>query len=91
MVSVGANHNQTIYDIQIWNILLTKFSKMINLKIFSKFENNNLKYQIYMESKYAKYPYKLIEKNLICLDLIHVETCDILMPFAMEKSIHNFY
>jgi len=50
--------------------------KMINLEILPKFESDNMKCQICVEAKYAKHPYKSIERNSNPLDLIHTDICD---------------
>ena len=50
--------------------------KLINLNIFSKSECNKSKYQICVESKYVKNPYKCFERNSDPLELIHTDTCD---------------
>ena len=50
--------------------------KLINLNIFPKFECNKSNCQICVESKYAKHPYKSVERNSNPLELIHTDICD---------------
>ena len=51
--------------------------KLINLIILPKFEFNKSKCLICVEFKYAKHPYKSIERNSNPLEFIHTDICDI--------------
>ena len=50
--------------------------KLINLNILPKFECNKSKCKICFEPKYAKHPYKSVERNSNSLELIHTDICD---------------
>ena len=50
--------------------------KLINLEVLPNFECNKSKCQMCVESKYAKHPYKSIERNSNPLELIHTNICD---------------
>ena len=50
--------------------------KTINLEVLPNFECNKSKCQTCVESKYAKHPYKSVERNSNPLDLIHIDICD---------------
>lgn len=45
--------------------------KFVSLEVLPNFECNKIQYQICAEAKFAKYPYKSVERNLNPLDLIH--------------------
>ncbi|PHT44480.1 hypothetical protein CQW23_13638 [Capsicum baccatum] len=50
--------------------------KLINLDVLLNFECNKSKCQTCVESKYAKHPYKSVERNSNPLDLVHTDICD---------------
>ncbi|PHT29367.1 hypothetical protein CQW23_31044 [Capsicum baccatum] len=50
--------------------------KLINLEILPNFECNKSKCQMCVESKYAKHPFKSVERNSNPLELIRTDICD---------------
>ena len=77
----------------LWHELLVHVNnktlrKLINLNILPKFECNKLKCQICVESKYAKHPYKIFERDSNPLELVHTNICDKKStPYMVGKSI----
>ena len=49
---------------------------MINLEVLQNFDCNKSKCQMCVESKFAKHPYKIVERNSNHFDLIHTDICD---------------
>ncbi len=69
--------SQTVCDMNAWDMSITKpCRKLINLEVLPNFQCNKSKCQVCVESKYAKHPYKSVERNSNPLELIHTDICD---------------
>ena len=83
-INNNKNNDSSAYLLESDNLLHARLGhvnykslqKMINMEILPKFECNKSKCQVCVESKFAKHPYNLVERNSEPLDLIHTDICD---------------
>ncbi|CAL1356033.1 unnamed protein product [Linum trigynum] len=68
-----SNH---LWHARLGHVNYKSLRKMINMEVLPKFECNKSKCQVCVESKFAKHPYKSIERTSEPLDLIHTDICD---------------
>ena len=80
-INKSSNSSYLLESYDLWHERLGHVNyktlrKLINLEVLPNFECNKSKCQTCVESKYAKHPYKSVERNSNPLDLIHTDICD---------------
>ena len=63
---------------RLWHINFDPLRKLIGLDYIPKFEiDHNHKCEICVEAKLTKAPFKLVERKIVPLELIHTDVCDL--------------
>ncbi|KAF3636980.1 hypothetical protein FXO37_25158 [Capsicum annuum] len=91
-INRSSNSSYLLESYDLWHECLGHVNyktlrKLINLEVLPNFECNKSKYQTCVEAKYAKHPYKSVERNSNPLDLTHTDICDIKSTPSRENGI----